>query len=85
MADNSTNLSLAGVVKWILIISSMPLFVKAWQGLIQHKSATNYGRTTGDLLEGGEAIAYGWQSLGLALLLLGVAYLVWRFWQENED
>lgn len=82
--QNTTNLSFAGVVKWILIVGSLPCFVKAYQGIVQRVSATSMGRTTGNLLMGDEALKYGIQNLLIALLFLASSWAVWFFWQRNE-
>jgi hypothetical protein len=84
-AINSTGLSAVGVAKWFLVVASLPMFVKAWQGLVQKKSATSSGRRTGDLLTGDAAVAYGWQALAAGLTALGIAWALWFFWQRHED
>jgi hypothetical protein len=88
MADNSTNLSLAGVVKWLLVIASLPCLVKAWQGVVQRTTATGYLRSdasTAQLLTGGDAVRYGLLNILYAALLIGAAWAVWFFWQQYED
>lgn len=88
MADNSTGLSFAGIVKWFLIVASLPCFVKAWQGIIGHTTATGYSRSdaaTTQLVTGSDAVRYGLLNLLYAVLCLGTAWAIWFFWQRYED
>jgi hypothetical protein len=81
-------MSLAAVVKWLLVIGSLPCFVKAWQGIVLRTTATGFGRADAAstrLLTGGEAVKYGLVSLLFAALLLGAAFCVWYFWQKYQD
>jgi hypothetical protein len=82
---NDGGLSIAAVVKWLLAIASLPSFVKAYQGIVERKTATSFGRSTGDSLEGERALRYGLANLAIAALLVAGAWAVWRFWQSNED
>jgi hypothetical protein len=88
MADNSTGLSFTAIVKWLLVIASLPCLVKAWQGIIGRVTATGYGRSdasTTQLLTEGAAVRYGLLNLLYAALLLGAAWALWYFWQRYED
>jgi hypothetical protein len=84
MADNSTGLSLAGIVKWILLIITLPLMVKVWQGLVMHQT-TNYSGRFGALLTCGAAIREGLLSLLYSCLCFTAAWAIWYFQQRNED
>ena len=88
MTINSTNLSIPGVIKWLLLIAALPCLVKAWQGIIGRETATGYGR--GDaaramLLTGPDALRYGMLNLLGALALCTAAWAIWHFWQQYED
>jgi hypothetical protein len=88
MAQNTTGLSFLGVVKWLLVIASLPCFVKAWQGSVGRETATGYGRSdpsTTMLLTGADAVKYGLLNLLYAALLLAAAWAIWYFWQQYED
>lgn len=87
MANNSTGLSLAGIIKWLLIIISFPFFIKAWQGIVGHVTTddSGNGHSTGALVTGSEAIHFGGLNLLYAVLCLIGAGAVWYFWQQNED
>jgi hypothetical protein len=88
MADNTTNLSIAGVVKWLLVIASFPCLIKAWQGIVSRTTATGYGRfdvNSSQLLTGGDAVRYGLLNVLYAALLIGAAWAIWFFWQQYED
>lgn len=85
---NSTNLSLAGALKWLLVIASIPCWFKAWQGVVGRETATGYGRSgaaSTRLLTGDEALAFGLWNVLYGVLLLAAAWAVWFFWQRNED
>lgn len=83
--DNTTGLSLAGVIKWIFIIQSGVFLFRAYQGLIQKKTATGAGRRVGEYLAGNEAITMGLQHLGLSVLCGAIAWALWFFWQRHEE
>ena len=86
--ENTTNLSVAGVLKWLFIIASLPCFFKAFQGIVLQKTASGYGQmgaSSTELFTGTEAVKYGLENLGLAALSLGIAWALWFFWQQNED
>lgn len=83
--DNSTGLSVAGVVKWFLIIDCAVFLFKAYQGLIQRKTATGGGNRVGEYLTGDEAIKLGLQHLGLAVAFGAAAWVIWFFWQRHEE
>jgi len=88
MAENSTGLSFLGIIKWLLVIMSLPCFIKAWQGIIDRQTATGYGRGdagTTQLLTGGVAIRYGLLNLLFAALFIAAAWAIWYFWQQYED
>lgn len=78
---NPTGLTVSGFFKWILIVFSLPSFYGAYQGLIKQK--TTVGRWK--IVEGAEAIQQGWQDLGIALVLLILAWAVWFFFERYED
>ncbi len=85
---NSTNLGLAGVFKWLLLIASTPCWIKAWHGIVDRVTATGYGRfgsASTRLLSGDEALRYGLKNVLYAALLVAAAWAVWRIWQRNED
>lgn len=84
MSDNSTGLTLAGIVKWILLISTLPLFVKVWQGLVSRQTTNNTGRF-GQLVTGSDAIREGLLSLLYAALCIAGAWAIWYFKERNED
>lgn len=88
MPQNTTGLSIAGVVKWLLVIAALPCLVKAWQGIVDRTTATGYGRSdaaTAQLLTGTDALWFGLQNLLFAALLFGAAWAIWYFWQQYED
>lgn len=88
MPDNTTGLSFLGVVKWLLVIASLPCFVKAWQGIVGRETATGYARSAAGstaLLTGADAVNYGLLNLLYAALLLAAAWALWYFWQQYED
>lgn len=78
---NSTGLSFAGVVKWILILFSG---VTAWMGVsaIVNKTASPDKYT---VLRDGDAVRYGMGTCVWALGFAVAALAVWFFWQRNED
>ncbi len=84
MPDNTTNLSVLGVVKWLMVIGSLPLLWTAWQGIVQQQVAGN-GPPAAQVLTGREAVWFGAQSLLWAALLLAGAWALWFFWQRYED
>ena len=83
--SNDTGLSVPAVLKWLLIIASIPMFIKSFQGIVQQKTADNVGRQTGNLLLGSEAVGFGWKCFGIGVLLLGCAWAIWRFCESNID
>lgn len=89
MPTNTTGLSIIGFIKWILVISSLPCFVKAWQGIVEHVTSAGYGRfdvNTGNrLLLGPDAVRFGLLNLLYGIAFLSVAWAVWFFWQRYED
>jgi hypothetical protein len=88
LADNTTNLSIAGVVKWLLVIALFPCLIKAWQGIVSRTTATGYLRSdasTSRLLTGSDAVWYGLLNVLYAALLMGAAWAIWFFWQQYED
>lgn len=82
---NDGGLSVAGVLKWIAIITGVVCLTKAYQGIVGQKGATGSFRNVGDALTGEAATSWGWQNLGLAVLCFVVAWALWFFWQRNED
>jgi hypothetical protein len=84
MPENSTGLSIAGIVKWILLLMTLPLLVKVWQGLVLHQTTDNSGRF-GQLVTGGAAVREGLLSLIYLCLCLAGAWAIWYFKQRNED
>lgn len=82
---NSTGLSAIGAIKWMLVIAALPLFLKAWQGMVERKTATGSGRRVGDLLTGDAAFRFGLESLWAALVCLVLAWALWFFWQSHEE
>ena len=88
VVDNSTGLSVPGVIKWILVIAALPCLVKAWQGIVQGVTATGYARgdaSSAMLLTGSDAVKYGLLNLLYAGLLFTGAWAIWYFWQRYED
>ena len=88
MVENSTDLSVPGVIKWVLIIGACPCLIKAYQGLVNKKTATGYGSigaSRTNLLLGDDAVKFGWENLGMAALFLAAAWAIWFFWQQHED
>lgn len=83
--DNTTGLSLAGVIKWISIILSAVFLFQAYQVLVQKKTATSAGRHVGEYLVGNEAVMMGRQHLGLSVLCGAIAWALWFFWQRHEE
>src|SRR3989442_10488365 len=88
MSQNTTGLSVLGIVKWLLVIASLPCVVKAYQGIIQCETATGYARSDAaraSLLTGTDAVKFGLLNLLFAALLIAAAWAVWYFWQQYED
>jgi len=83
--SNDSGLSLAAVIKWICIIVSLPFFVNAFNGIVHKQGATGGPRSVGMPLEGADAVKWGLLNLLYAVLCLVAAWLIWRFWQQNED
>ena len=79
---NPTNLSGAGVIKWFLIVLSLPCCYWAWNGIVRRDVYASDGLTK---LTGAAAAREGWISLGYAGILWIVALLIWFIWQRNED
>lgn len=78
---NSTNLSLSGVLKWLAIILGGACLFIGGQTLVT-------GKTTGPnsmVVTGAEATHAGLMDLVRGVILLAVAFAIWRFWQSNED
>lgn len=87
MAENTTGLSVTGIIKWLLVIASLPCLIKAWQGVIVRVTATGYGPRDVNrsyLLTGWDAVRYGWLNLLYAVLLIAGAWALWYFWQQYE-
>jgi len=84
MPDNSTGISFLGIVKWLLLILSLPCLVKAWQGIIMRQTAYG-GRSDPQPLTGAAAMSYGLWNLLYAILLIVAAWALWYFWQRYED
>ena len=78
---NSTGMSFAGALKWVLVLFSIPFWVRSWQGIIERKAAVSKTEVVG----GDEALRIGLLSVVYACLFLAVAWAVWYFWQRNED
>jgi len=78
---NSTELSFAGACKWILVIFSIPFWVRSWQGIVERKAAVSKSEVVG----GDEALRIGLLSVLYGCLFLAAAAAVWYFWQRNED
>lgn len=88
LPTNSTNLSLAGIFKWMFIISSLPLLIHAKQGLIDQVAASGAPSrrgNVGELLTGADAQAKGWQALQAALICWAIAWALWFFIQRREE
>ena len=84
--ENSTNLSFAAVVKWIVIILSIAPIFKAYEGIVHRQTTTGYTRFEfGDTIRGPEAFQHGLKSLGVAALMWLGAWAIWFFWQRNEE
>jgi len=78
---NTTELSFAGVCKWVLVVFSIPFWVGAWQGIVERKAAISRS----EVVTGGEALRIGLFNVLYAILFLIAAWAVWYFWQRNED
>ena len=78
---NSTGLSFAGVLKWLLMVLSLPSFVGAYRGIVGQRVAIN--KST--LVTGTEAVRHGLFNLLVAACFLAASWAVWYFWQRNED
>ena len=86
--ENTTSLSLPGVFKWILLIISIPLLIKAFQGIVLRSTQTGFaGRfgSVGDALRGKEAVLEGLEAFGYAAICIIGAWALWFFWQQHED
>ena len=83
--DNSTNLSVAGVFKWIAIISGGVMLYKAFQGIVLKTGAMGSERSVGMPLTGADAVHWGLANLGYAAIAFAIAWALWFFWQRNED
>lgn len=77
--------SIAKFLKWMFIVVSIPLFIQAFQGLINQETATGSPRGVGELVIGQDATALGWNALGSAAICLIISLLIWYFWERNED
>ena len=82
---NSTGISVAGFIKWFFIINSAVFLFKAYQGLIQQKTASGGGRHVGAYLTGNEAVMMGLQHLGFGIVSGAIAWALWFFWQRHEE
>ena len=88
MAQNSTGLSISGLIKWILLIAEIPCVINAWQGIVNGVTATGYSRSDAgraELLTGHDALWFGLRKMLWAALLTGAAWAIWFFWQRYED
>jgi hypothetical protein len=82
---NDGGLSIAAVVKWLLMIFGGVFVYQAYQGIVLKEGATGSIRNVGNPLHGSEAVKWGLGNLGYAFLLFAGAWAVWFFWQRNED
>ena len=78
---NSTGMSFAGACKWVLVLFSIPFWVRSWQGIVERKAAISKSEVVG----GDEAFRIGLLSVVYACLLMAAAWAVWFFLQRNED
>ena len=87
LPTNTTGLSVLGFVKWLVVIMAIPFVMKAWQGIVGRETSTGFSRASagGELVTGAPAIWFGLYSLGIGLVLIGVAWAIWFFWQRYED
>lgn len=78
--QNSTGLSFAGIVKWILMIVSIPFWLNAWSGIVS-RNVTHAESKSGpvEVLTGSDALRFGLSQAGYALLFLASAFAVWFF------
>ena len=81
---NDTGLSVPAVLKWLLVIFTIPLWFSAYEGIIKQEVATG-GRVPDRLLLGTDATKFGVCNLVFALALLAAAWAIWRFWESNID
>ena len=84
MATNDFGLSIPTVIKWLLVIVSIPLLFRAYEGIFKQEVATG-GRVPDRLLVADEAVRYGFWMLGGAVVCLLVAWAIWKFWEPNID
>jgi hypothetical protein len=82
---NVTDLSLAGAIKWLLLIFTIPFWIGAWHGIIEGEVRAYDARSGNYSVYGTEAIRAGVLQLLYAGILIALAWAVWRFWQSNED
>jgi len=86
--ENSTNMSVAGVLKWLCLIASIDPTIKAFQGIVLRRTAEV---DQGDLFVPGHAatqaaaVKEGLLHLGVAAFFWLIAWALWYFWQRNED
>ena len=78
---NSTDLSLAGVLKWLFALFSIPFFFVAFEGIVERRVTVD-GTS---FLAGQLALRQGLLHLLGAFVMLGISYCIWYFWQNNED
>lgn len=81
---NTTNLSIAGVVQWLLLLMAGISLIPAYQGIVNRKLQTG-GRSRVEFLYGSDAVRAGFAALLVAGGFALGAFLVWYFWQRNED
>ncbi len=72
--SNDTQLSLAGILKWLAILVGC---FSLWSGVNDL-----LGRTD---LEAGKAHAQGLGELGWSVAGFATAFALWFFWQRNEE
>ncbi|MCH8273161.1 MAG: hypothetical protein IH851_00010 [Armatimonadetes bacterium] len=83
--QNYLDWSISTVLKWFAAILSLPFFVGAYQGIVQRRVATGLASRGGVPLYGREAVTFGLELLGIAMLCLLAAWSIWYFWERNED
>ncbi len=81
MPTNITDLSVAGVLKWIaILLACLQTFLGVRAFVTRQAQPSRY-----EIVSGEAAIRIGWQHLGFAVLFAFVAFGFWFFWQRHED
>ena len=82
---NVTDMSLAGAIKWLLLIFTVPFWMGAWQGIVRKEILAFNTKSGNHFVYGNDAVKAGLMQLAEVAVLVTLARAVWRFWESAED